>query len=227
MEHALPIESILHLSSLSLIITIAYLGLDRVHLEKDAFLASLNGAREKAEGFVRRYDIKPGEKPDHSSMFYRFPFWIKLKFYTICQVAGVNWDIDMGGQWRLLHWCHRQRHVPLLGYFKKRRDRGWISLFAAILLLIFLYMTAASLWSLQYFPADLLPSLHWIEAKNLLTPAYWICLFVLFWIFATVGITHLLKHIEAACTRLQDSVDEHMKAIAADVTRNTLNSAQS
>lgn len=222
MEHAQHIESILHLSSLSLIITIAYLGLDRVHLEKDAFLDALERAKDKAIQFVRRCDIKPGEKPESSSMFYRFPFWVKLKFYALCQVAGVNWDIDMGGHWRLLHWCHRQRHVPLLGYFKKRRDRGLVSIFAAILLLIFLYMTAAALWNLQYFPADIWPSLQWVQTRNVLTPAYWICLFVLFWIFATVGITHVLKRIETACDRLQDAVDVHMKAIAADVTRNLL-----
>jgi hypothetical protein len=226
MDADIHIESILHLSALSLIVAIAYLGLDRVHLEKDAFLDALEKARARAVNFVRRCDIKPGERPDVASMFYRFPFWVKLKFYALCQIAEVNWDIDMGSHWRIAHWCHRQRHVPLFGYFKKRRDRAWVSIFAAALLAIFLYMTAAALWSWHYFPPEILPETPRIGMRTFTVISYWVCTAILLWIFLTVGITHLLQHIESICINLEGVVDDHMKKIAADVTRNSLQSAQ-
>src|SRR4051794_27433305 len=94
-EAVIHIEPILHLSALALIITIAYLGLDRVHLEKDAFLEALEEARQHSADFVRRCDITPGKTPLPTGMFYRFPFWVKLQFYALCQIAGVNRDISM------------------------------------------------------------------------------------------------------------------------------------
>jgi hypothetical protein len=224
-NNELNVEALLHLNVLSLIITIAYLGLDRVHLEKDAFLASLEEAREKALAFVLRFDVSPGKTPAVKSMFYRFPFWIKLKFYVICQVANVHRDITMGRAWRFTHCCHRQRYVPLLNYFYKRRDRLWVSLFATILLILFLYTTAAALWDLQYFPADFWMRLHWIYSESLMTPNYWICIVILLWIFFTIGMTHILQHVGSICDRLQVDIDTHMKEIADDVARNTLNAA--
>lgn len=214
------IESILHLSALALIVAIAYLGLDRVHQEKDNFLEALDRAKAKATAFVLQCDVErtvPAE-----AMFNRFPFLVRLKFYALCQIAGVNGNIEMGFWGRVSHLCHRQRHVPLLGYFRRRQDRTWISIFALLLLVIFLYMTAAALWKLTHFPTDLWWFAKWIETKELLTPSYWACMAILLWIFFTVGMTHLLGGIETSCDRLQKAVDDHMKAAAADFTRKSL-----
>jgi hypothetical protein len=215
-------EPLLHLGALSLVICLAYLGLDRVHLEKDEFLDALERARSSTLDFVRRYDVKPGTPCAKDTMFYRFPFSVKLKFYVLCQIAGVNRYIAMGGVWRILHYAHRQLHVPLLEYFQNRRDRSVVSVFAVILLVIFLYTTAGALWELSYFPADKWDVFHWVEAERVVGPAYWICLAILLWICLSVGMTHFLKRIEDICARLQKAVDEHMKLITQDVAKHAI-----
>lgn len=225
MPAQLHVEALLHLSALVLIVSVAYLGLDKVHLEKDLFLEALKGSKTKAINFARQCDVMPGQAPAPESMFYRFPFLVKLKFYVICQIADVNGKINMG-IFRPMHYCHRQMHGPLHGYFTNRRDRVWVSIFAAFSLLIFFYLTAAALWELKWFLADYFKFLHWVPNECLMTPIYWINVGFVVWIVLSVAVTHWLQNIDAITDSLQTDVDTHMKSIADDVARNALEKAK-
>jgi len=231
MSQSVHVEALLHLSALSLAVTVAYLGLDRVHMEKDAFIEALKKAQVKARDFVSRYEV--GEKAlEDGPMFYRFPFWIKLKFYTLCHVAEA--DVQMGW-FRPLHVCHRQAYVPLLRYFKgrekngknaDRRDRKCVAICGAILALLFLYLTAAGLWELQWFPANF-DYLRWSQIDWVLTISFWMCAVVLFWIFSTVGLTYLLQNIDSICDRLEKSIEDRMRLLTRDATIHRLNTTNS
>ena len=235
MSIQLHVEALLHLSALVLIVSIAYLGLDKIHLEKDQFLEALNASKELAINFVRRCDVKPGETPEKVAMFYRFPPFVKLKFYAICAIADTNGSIKMGMVYRPLHYCHRVKYVPLHGYFSDRRDRFWVLLIALFSLVAFFYLTATALWDLDWFPGDLdgwLPNapaifhMHWISNKTLFTPIYWCYCIGALWIIFSVAVTYRLRNIQATTGRLINAVDTHMTAAADDNTRYALQKAQ-
>jgi hypothetical protein len=227
----LHVEALLHLSALVLIVSIAYLGLDKVHLEKDQFLEALNEAKEEAVNFARRCDIKPGEEPVKAAMFYRFPPIIKLKFYVICKIAETNKTIPMRG-YRPVHLCLCLWYIPLHGYFTGRRDRFLILLIAAFSLVTFFYLTATAVWDLGWFPGDLtqwMPlespsvlSMQWIPNRVLMTPIYWMYVGCAFWIIFSVAVTHRLQTIKVTTARLINAVDDHMKKSADDITRYAL-----
>ena len=223
----LHIESILHLSALSLVVSIAYLGLDKVHQEKDAFKESLAKAREKALELVSRCDVTIGADPGPEAIFYRFPFGVRLKFYLLAYIAAAQ--IKMGVIYRSCHWFHRQVKVPCLRYFDSGFDRIFVSIFALVSLGIFLYLTAAALWDFHWFFLDQALAdkpawinLAWFPMQSVMPVFYWACSFILLWIFFTVGVTHILKNLEKICDSMQTAVDLQMETAAQDVVRWSL-----
>ncbi len=86
-------------------------------------------------------------------------------------------------------------------------------------LLIFLYLTAAALWQFHWFALDYFTAFQWFDLNAALPYFYWTCVAILIWIFATVGITHMLQNLESMCDALYHSVDAQMKLMAEDVTR--------
>lgn len=280
MPDTIHVEPLLHLSALTLAVSVAYLGLDRVHLEKDAFFEALKKAQIKAEKFVKRYEV--GEAQPAEDPFYYLSFWIKLKFFVLCHVAER--PVDMG--WlRILHVCHRQRYVPLLRYFKarnngenqspemnpglrvysailaieceddeipkiavsgiaiqaaddvqaadispsrkrvrnERRDRKFVSICAAVSAAIFLALTAAATWDVQYLPADY-DYLRWFKIDHMREVSFWTCFMILSWVFLTVGITHILQNVESICDGLEQTIEDWMKKLSRDVATHQLNS---
>jgi hypothetical protein len=197
-------DVLLHLSALVVAITIAYIGLDQIRWEPDVFEARLDAAETQAEGLVARTDVRKNKIPDRSARFYKFPFLIRIKFYVLCHVARAK--IKMGAM-RIFHIFYRQRHVPLLGYFRKRADRKCVMILGAIALLLFLYGTADSAFELR-----------WISEEAWAVYSFWISVVILFWVILTALVSHMLLDIQDRCDQLYNCIEEHAKKVVDDET---------
>jgi hypothetical protein len=98
---------------------------------------------------------------------------------------------------------------------EERRDRRYVSICAAISATLFVYLTAAAIWELQYFPADA-DYLRWLSINEVMKLCFWLCIVILLWILFTVGLTHILENIDDACDKLGDSIHHRMRLLARD-----------
>lgn len=105
------------------------------------------------------------------------------------------------------HILHRQCQVPLLGYFRKRADRKWVTFFGAAALVLFLYGTA-----------DATFELHWIPEGVWALFSFTVLVAILLWIVVTVLASHILLEIKARCNKLYNSVENYNRRIVSDET---------
>ena len=130
---------LLHLVSLGVIITVGYIGLDRVRREPDPFWDELKEAEKKAEELLQsRLDITRGEGP--ITLQKMADSRLVHLVYILCFLANI--PIKLNIFQRCAHIIRRQRRLPLLGYYRSRTDRRIVRLFAIIEIITFLILSA-------------------------------------------------------------------------------------
>jgi hypothetical protein len=105
-------DAILHLQAVSLVVTAAYLGFDRVHIERDQLHEILNLKSAMVNDLVNKLDITRGDGLSLKHAFQTFDV------YVLCHVARIR--IRLGFFKRPAHVLHRQYYVPLLEYYRRK-----------------------------------------------------------------------------------------------------------
>jgi hypothetical protein len=130
------LDGLLHLSGIAAAISIAYVGLDRIHWEEEEFFANLTKVENKFSEAVHRFGIRMDQVTPKAS-FKLFPlFCLRLKLFALCHVARVK--VKMGVIGRFCHWFHILRHAPLLPYFRARMERTTVRWMAVIAIAVFI-----------------------------------------------------------------------------------------
>jgi hypothetical protein len=189
------LEGLLHLSALTSAVTIGYVGLDRIRIQlKDegALERAIASVSTRVEVLLRQLDVV--ETNGYISFIYDFP-----PAYVLTHVAGMPVKQGWKRPYRAI--C-RQRHVPLIGYFRNRVDLKLVAASAVLCTLSFLILTAATIWDL---PA--------ITNKAVAGSLFVIYVSLLIWILISVAASYRLRHIGDVCQELEKEVDGRLETV--------------
>jgi hypothetical protein len=118
-EEGLHVHGLLHLAVLAIAVAGGYIGLDKLGHEKfqSAFDSIAPGAAtelEETKQILMSLDLMQAETailhPKYG-MFYQ---------YLICYITEIKYEIPL--VFRIWYFLRRQKHIPLLGYFRHRWD---------------------------------------------------------------------------------------------------------
>jgi hypothetical protein len=220
-------DGLLHLSALAAAVAIAYVGLDRIHWDDERFITHLNEARTAIARSILRFGIRI-DQLNPKEAFELFPFFVRLKLFVLCHVGGAR--AEMGWWCRLCHTIHVQFQVPLLSYFRTRRDKWIISRLALLAIIIFLYLSAVATWDLDSFPwprcehhfvgpIDVCTHLPSAPMELVAPYFYWLSTGILLWVCITGAASQRLQRIRMQCDRLDAEVQERVNRMTDLVTR--------
>lgn len=195
------VDGLLHLSAITLVGTAAYIGLDRVRRAPDRFKDQLATVESRVKDMLLQLDVMEGNGLKLKDIFNRAPVHI------LCHVAGVK--VELGALRRLLHAVHRQWYVPILGYFRRRADLIIVGIFCLISFVVFLALTAASVWDLPDFALFGVT----IDMPHAAEYTYILLSFMLLWIFFTVALSYRLQQIDNICLNLEGQVENYVRGI--------------
>lgn len=196
-EGLLHIEGLLHLAGIVVVTTTAYIGIDRVRHEADDFQKLLQQVRERVRAMLLRLDVKHNGKLTLKNIFDR------SSVHILCHVAKE--PIELGAGRRIIHALHRQKYVPILGYFRKRTDRIIVGVLAVISLFIFLVLTATAMLSAKH---EYLVHFTWFSFVFLST--------AMIWIFATVACSYRLRHLDSTCRKFEGEAQAYVDEVFSD-----------
>jgi hypothetical protein len=222
-------EGLLHLSAFAAAVSIAYVGLDRIHWDDERFFVSLVQAeKDTAALLLLKFGIKK-EEVSPQEAFDLFRFFVRLKLFALCHVA--NAQVEMGWWCRFWHYVHIQRHVPLLPYFRHRWDRTIIGFMAVAALLIFFYLGAVATWQISSFPVpactwhpifniDLCRFVWSTEIENATPFFFWACIAIISWVCLTGAASQRLQQIKYRCKKLETNVMARVELMKDYVNRS-------
>ncbi len=195
------IDGLLHLAAITVVATAAYIGLDRVRREPDRFQRQLQDVRTRVHNLLLRLDVKQSDKSRLKDLFNKAPV------YILCHVAEE--PIELGWWRRGLHACHRQWHIPILGYFRRRTDIIVVAILSIMSYLIFVALIVASLLEAE-------------KSFPMATPVWLSFVFLagtLLWMFITVALSYRLQQIDEICKRFEAQVDGYVDETYRDALK--------
>ena len=210
------VHGLLHLAVLAVALTGGYLGLDKLGHEKfrsafDSIAADAALDLKDTPKILKDLDIMKGKiavlHPPEFGAFWQ---------YMICYITGtayeITWNKYRAAACKIWYFFRRQRHIPLLGYFRKRWD-----FFTVIVMLIW---TITSFFYLVALTLDFglkIPS-------TILCEIFFSYLIVVIWIFLLLVILQwklpkMSQTLEGCSRRARDKLREvrdRMKNIKID-----------
>jgi hypothetical protein len=207
------VGELLHFGAVALAISIAYVGLDRVSGERNAFYRTLRQATSAAKDILIRHDCyeedgngtKTQQIQDmistigYSGMILRLQKLMtiaasKTNVRRICnamskQSGGKIYQVSMWDRFTT-YWGK----TPMLGYFRRAWDRVAVSTFAVVGIFLYVLTVGGIIWEIEFFSTS-----AWVKFCF----AFYVILTV--WIFGTVGCSFRLAKLRAyiqECDRL-------------------------
>lgn len=198
-----------------MIVTIGYVGLDRVRRNPDRFWSDLRRAESAALEILRtRFDIAPEAHPIELNVLYN-----AYPVYILCYIAKIR--IKLGPIRRVRHFVHRQRYIPLFGYFRARMDRWAVAMLAAPTVLLFFALSASTVWPQSWCIA-------WLLEPRALGASWFFLCFVTSWILVTVAFSYPLNLINIAdkCEDLARRAEDRVDHLLANNMDNAIAKAR-
>src|SRR5437868_5997077 len=96
----------------------------------------------------------------------------------------------------------RQRHIPLLGYFRHRVDLKLVAGLAVFSTMTFLVMTAATIWEMPM-----------LANKTVAGSLFVTYVLLLLWILISVAASYRLRKIGTICEGLEKEVDGRLEKV--------------
>jgi hypothetical protein len=191
-------EGLLHLAAFTVAVTIGYVGLDKVTgeqiISRDQLEQEITKVSARVDKLLTRHAVI--ETDGLMNFIFDFP-----NIYVLCHVAGRR--VRHRWPWqRPLRAIHRQRHVPLLNYFRHRRDMRLVFRFAIFATLTFVILTASTVWELPKVSNKLVGEILYIA---------YVC--IIGWIVISVPASAKLRRIGPTCDALEKQVDERLERV--------------
>lgn len=197
MEVPPNIEGLLHLAGFVVLLSVAYLGLDKFEKFKTAFdmiAPELARQRKRASDVLLALDIKETDivKPDP----LLGPFWQHM----VCFITGIEHQFTTC--YAIYFFIRRQKHIPLLNYFRNRWDTRIVGIAFVISLAGFLFLIATTLdFSLNMSPCS----------ARLFFFGY---IVIILWILFSLSILHWrLQNIDGICEKCYERIQRRMDEI--------------
>ena len=210
----------LNLAVLTVGFSAAYVGWDKVDLSKARFRAieqetskSVYDAIKHAKDALKRFDY-PGTnefdlRPSGLTIAARFPFLYKLKIYVLSQIAGIAVQV---GWFRPVFYVCSQFYIPLLFYYRQRRDMTCARILTMVSLFLFLMVTAATVWQIDF-----------IDNHGSAEVIFVLLSAILVWTIVTNILAYRISDIEHMSRSLTESIDLLLNRIVEDLMRNQEN----
>jgi hypothetical protein len=193
-----PLDGILHLSALVVIVTIGYVGIDRIHTPEVTLEAEISIVIERVNILLALYEAHI-ENGRVNTFIYDIP-----ALYVLCRVAGKKLTYPWYLCWkRFFHAFYRFWSFPLLWYFRKNKDAYIVYAFCFVSTLIFLSLVAARIFDLSgYINNQVIKVIYWVNAVTLV------------WIMVSVTASHKLRKMGIVCNNLEMKLKARTDTIA-------------
>ncbi|HEX4410566.1 MAG TPA: hypothetical protein VH206_17480 [Xanthobacteraceae bacterium] len=219
------LEGVMHVSAFATAISVAYVGLDRIHWDDEKFVSTLSDTEKAFADILNRFDLKPGIKYSRKS-FTHMPVTPRLALFAVCHVAHI--DVKMG--WlRPIHIVHRSFHVPFFRYFRNRTDRKVITALAVFALIAFVYVTSLDTWAMEYFPFPACKAPHplyffdacdvVISSQYLIPWLFFSSVLISLWVCVTGAASQRMQNVPPSCEKLLKEVTDWIDGLGSFVRR--------
>lgn len=144
------IEALLHLGAMAVLVTIGYLGIDKLHSFDDAKLKAVPEKHKKSvEKWLAELELHVEVKNEDKKIVLNPAFADRNAYVLlyICEFKFVSRRIPIRSAW---YFAYRQCFVPGLNYFRKRHYLIWISLLALASLFLFLGTIIGEIMNFTY-----------------------------------------------------------------------------
>ena len=201
-EHVVVhLEGLLHLASMAVLLTAGYIGVDRVRRdEADNFKRTLQDVGRQVREKLRKIDVLVTTPTgDEAHLIHALNVDAA---HMLCHVANIRVFLMQNGQPVPLGWFHRtrcaiarQKHIPVLAYFRNRFDRKFLTLLGLAVTLLFLVLISAETW-------------QWPIMTNTFVKAvvFFVCAFTILVVFFTAACAYPLLKVNTKCSRLLDEL---------------------
>jgi hypothetical protein len=198
------IDPLLHLNTVALALCVAYLGLDKAHVEPDYIDKRLAEGKEIALRSITKCDVHNGVAKNNG-MHQRFPWQAKLVFFLLCHIADVS--VSKGLLYPV-HMLDKRIVLPPLTYYKKRRDRVFVAGYVIVCIIGLIGCTALALFDIH------------LEHDNFILSVFFslYCLITISVVLSSI-FAQRLKNFPVACERLSSRLTAHMDQMGDDFTR--------
>lgn len=135
------ILALLHFSAVISVLSVAFLGFDRAHIERSNLADGLDAAKPKAQEVMLRLGL-----PARISIRHNGKWQVKPVFLAnvICIIADNPMDLPY--ILAVGHFIYRQRHIPFFKYFRRNHHLLTIGILTFVACMIFSVTTAAVIW---------------------------------------------------------------------------------
>jgi hypothetical protein len=193
------LEGLLHLATFAAAVSAAYVGLDKFGGERyrsayDKIAPEVAHEETETKRILYELDIM---KNDVAVLKTKYgAFWQ----YLLCYITGTNYEIE---KWRsFLYFFRRQKHIPLLGFFRKRLDTPLVT--------AMLVWTLVSLFFLIGETLDISPAVR-ISILRYLFISYIAIICSVF--FLTFAIQWRLQKIKLTCQGCYRIIRNEMREV--------------
>jgi hypothetical protein len=202
--------ALLHFSAVISVLGIAFVGLDRSHVERSNLKDGLDAAKPKAADIMLRLGLNGG---------FRIKLWGGGKWRpltvfpanVICIIADAPMSLPIF--FSLLHLIYRQIHIPFFKYFKNVNHL----LIAGMLTFSACTIFAGTAWAVVWHEDDILTRQDDIIAKLL----FLVLVVVGLWVLFTGWSARMLKQerLVDLCGRLEGLINKRFARQRAMATR--------
>lgn len=210
--------ALLHLSAVVSVLTVAYVGLDRVHTGDDPMAAAFEGVKTRTLVLVQQLGIS---ETVAASLFSSAKWKSITTIYPACVMCIVaKVPVKLGMVHTPLFFIYRQFRIPFLKYFRGRLHLIVVGIMAFISTTIFLLVCGMIIWDNSFVEAEVFQRLAYITLTA-----------ITLWVLITGLIAVALRpdRLVRLCSHLHDVVNERLarKLADANATVAAFNAASS
>jgi len=135
-----PVASALHIAAFASVLTLAYLGLGQISNARSEIERSMEAIKKSAASALsaRGFTNTDGSLVTRVDLRKKGSRYTDFPVYALCKM--LDHPVDVPGTWVCWLWVARQRHLPLLQFYRSRLDTVLVGL-AAIYSLTVLFGT--------------------------------------------------------------------------------------
>ncbi len=174
----MDVGALLHLASMDVLVSAAYIGIDRIEHEPDRFRSKLKETISDVQKLLLQLDVKQQGKLVLKDTYDGYPMRL------LCHVAEEK--ISLGVSGRAFFFFRKLQHAPMLAYFKNGIDLAAVTFINFISTILFLVVSAICIWNFRYGSFFVTGSFIFLSAS-------------LVWIFFTAAVSYRLHNLHSLC----------------------------